>query len=66
MDQKDFKKMWSNFLIDIDKKAIDIANDEGVTRQTISRKINNASIRFVDFVNILERYGYTVKIIKKE
>lgn len=66
MDDKDFKKLWSNFLIDSNITNADVAKWQGVTRSAISQKVNNNSMRFSDFVKILEHYGYTIKIIKKE
>ena len=65
MNEKDFKKMWSNFLIDIDKNMTEIAQGEGITKQSMGRKINNASIRYLDLANIVEKYGYSVEIHKK-
>ena len=65
MDKKELKKQWSNFLIDNDLTNADIAKQLGVTRQTISKKINNGSIRYIDLANIVEKCGYSVDIHKK-
>lgn len=65
MDKKELKKQWTNFLIDNDLTNVDIAKQLGVTRQTMSKKINNGSIRYIDLANIVEKYGYSVDIHKK-
>lgn len=65
MDKKDLKKQWTNFLIDNDLTNVDIAKQLGVTRQTMSKKINNGSIRYIDLANIVEKYGYSIDIHKK-
>jgi DNA-binding Xre family transcriptional regulator len=66
MDKKKLKKQWTNFLIDNDLKNVDIAKQLGVTKQTMSKKINNGSIRYIDLANIVEKYGYSVDIHKKQ
>lgn len=66
MDKKDLKKMWSKWLIDIDSNTTQVAESVGDTQQGLSRKINNASIRYIDLANIVERYGYTIDIRKKD
>ena len=65
MDKKELKKQWTNFLIDNDLANVDIAKQLGVTKQTMSKKINNGSIRYIDLANIVEKYGYSVDIHKK-
>lgn len=65
MDKKELKKQWANFLIDNDLTNVDIAKQLGVTKQTMSKKINNGSIRYIDLANIVERYGYSIDIHKK-
>lgn len=65
MDKKELKKQWTNFLIDNDLTNVDIAKQLGVTKQTMSKKINNGSIRYIDLANIVEKYGYSIDIHKK-
>lgn len=65
MDKKTFKKQWSNFLIDTGLKNVDIANEIGITKQSLGQKINNCSIRYIDLANIVERHGYSIDIHKK-
>lgn len=66
MDKKEFKKMWLSFLIDTGLNNTDIAKEEGITKQSLGRKINDASIRYIDLSNIVERHGYTIEIRKKD
>ena len=65
MDKKELKKQWTNFLIDNDLTNVGIAKQLGVTKQTMSKKINAGSIRYIDLANIVERYGYSIDIHKK-
>lgn len=65
MDKKTFKKQWTNFLIDAELKNVDIAKAVGITKQSLGKKINNCSIRYIDLANIVEKYGYSIDIHKK-
>lgn len=65
MDKGEFKRLWKHFLIDIGKSETDLANEIGKAQQNLNRSITNGSIRFVEFVNILEKYGYTIEIKKR-
>ena len=65
MDKKELKKQWTNFLIDNDLTNVDIAKQLGVTKQTMSKKINNGSIRYIDLAKIVEKYGYSIDIHKE-
>lgn len=66
MDKKDLKKMWSNWLIDIDSNTTQVAESVGSTQQNLSKKINNGSIRYCELADIVEKYGYTIDIRKKD
>lgn len=66
MDKKTFKKQWSNFLIDAGLKNVDIAEAIGISKQALGQKINNGSIRYIDLANIVESYGYSIDIHKKQ
>lgn len=65
MDKGEFKRLWKHFLIDIGKSETDLAKEIGKAQQNLNRSITNGSIRFVEFVNILEKYGYTIEIKKR-
>ena len=65
MDKKEFKKQWTNFLIDTGLKNVDIARAIGISKQALGQRINNGSIRYIDLANIVELYGYSINIHKK-
>lgn len=65
MDKTDLKRMWLHFLVDSGKSETAIAKDVGKVQQNLNRTINNGTIKFLEFVNILEAYGYTIEIKKK-
>lgn len=60
---KDLKKIWQKWLIDVDCKEIDIAKENGIAQQNLNRKINQGTISVVDLLQILDKKGYTIKII---
>ena len=60
------KKQWKHFLIDIDKTEQDISKTIKTPASNINRKINTGTIKYVELLEILEKYGYTFKIIRKE
>ncbi len=66
MDKKQFIKNWKNFLIDIDKTLTDIATENNQSQPNLSKKINNATIKYIELSEIVEKYGYTIEIRKKE
>lgn len=66
MDKKELKKMWERWLIDIESNTTKVAESVGDTQQGLSRKINNASIKYCELANIVEKYGYTIDIRKKD
>lgn len=60
------KKQWKHFLIDIDKTEQDISKAIKTPASNINRKINTGTIKYVELLEILEKYGYTFKVVKKE
>lgn len=65
MDNMEFKSLWKHFLIDIGKSETALAKEIGKAQQHLNRSISNGSIKFIVFVNILEKYGYTIEIKKR-
>lgn len=65
MDKKRLKKMWDNWLTDIDKHTSDIAIQIGDNPPNLQKKIRNQSIRYTELANIVEKYGYSIEIHKK-
>lgn len=65
MTEKDFKKMWDNWLTDIEQCTADIAIKVGDKPPNLQKKIRNQSIRYIELANIVEKYGYSIEIHKK-
>ena len=66
MTEKEFEKMWKNWLVDIEKTGADIAKDLGTSQQNFNKKIRNQTIRFIELANIFEKYGYRLELVKDE
>lgn len=66
MNNKQLKKLWNMFLLEVDKTEIQLAKEINTPQQNINRKINSGTIKFIELCNILEKYGYTIEIRKKE
>lgn len=65
MDKKSLKKMWENWLLGIEKNTTQIAVARNDTQQNLSRKINGATIKYIELSEIVEEYGYSIEIHKK-
>lgn len=65
MDNKELVKMWKSFLIDIEKSETDIANMVDTSQQNLNRKIRMGTIRYMELSEIVEKFGYTIAIQKK-
>lgn len=66
MDREDVKKAWQHFLVEIGKSETEVAREIGQTQVVLNRKFKNGSVKFVEFENILNHYGYTLEIKRKE
>lgn len=66
MDKKELKKMWSKWLIDVGMSNTSMAESIGQSQQNLTKKINNGSIRYCELSDIVEKYGYTIEIRKKD
>ena len=62
--KKRVKSLWSVFLIFSGKTTSEIATDTNQSQQKLSQKINNGSIKFIELLTILEKYGYTLQLKK--
>lgn len=58
------KKQYKSFLVDIQKTEKQIAQDTGQTSQNLNQKINNGTIKYTELLSILEKYGYTLQLVK--
>lgn len=66
MNKEEFRKMWRKWLIDVDTTETQIAKESGRIQQNFNRTIANGSIKYLELSEIVERYGYTIDIRKKE
>ena len=66
MDNKEFIKEWKRFLLEIGRSETQLSKEIGQTQQVLNRKIKNASIRYVELADIVEKYGYSIKIHKDQ
>lgn len=66
MDKTTFHKDWRRFLLEIERSENQIAKEIGQTQQGLNRKIQNASIRYIELSEIVEKYGYSISIHKKD
>lgn len=64
MNDMQLKKDWNNFLIDIGKNGTEVAKENGQLQQTLNKKINNGTIKYLELSEIVEKYGYSIKIHK--
>ena len=66
MEKELFIKVWRKLLIDLDMSEAQAAKAVGQSPANLNKKIVNGSIRLLEFSDILEAFGYELKIVKKE
>ena len=66
MDQKKFKQLYKSILIAEDMTQKDLALKNDMTPNSLQQKINRETIRFIEFVTLMESMGYTVKFEKEK
>jgi hypothetical protein len=66
MDQEKFIKDWRKFLVDVGMSETEIAKSLGTSQTNLNRKIRTGSIKYLEIAEIVEQYGFTVEIRKKE
>lgn len=66
MNREAVKKAWQHWLIELGKSETEVSKEIGQTQTVLNRKFRNGSVKYAEFVEILEHYGYTLKIVKKE
>lgn len=65
MDLDFFAKEWKKILIDLGKSETEAAKELGENQSNLNRKMRTGTIKAVELANILEHYGYTLKIVKQ-
>lgn len=66
MDQKEFKQLYKGILIAEDTTQKDLALQNNMSPNSLQQKINRGTIRFIEFVSLMEGLGYKVKFEKDE
>ena len=66
MDKATFQKDWKRFLLEIERSENQLSKEIGQSQQGLNKKIVNASIRYIELSEIVEKYGYSISIHKKE
>ena len=64
MDVEDLKKMWKKILIDEGLSETEFWRSRGVSQPAGNRKLREGTIKYIEFINILESLGYEVTIKK--
>lgn len=64
MKKEEFIKDWKKFLIDIGKSETVLAKEIGTTQPNLNQKTSNATIKYLELSEIVEKYGYSIKIHK--
>ncbi len=62
----DVKKLWEHWLVEVDKSSAAVAREIGQSPANLNKKFTARSIRASELADILEQYGYTLKIVKRE
>ena len=65
MNKDTFIKDWKKFLIDISKNETEVAKEVKQSQQGLNKKIVNGTIKYLELSEIVEKYGYSIKIHEK-
>lgn len=58
------KILYKSFLVNVGITEKQLASDTNQTSQNLNQKINNGTIKYTELLSILEKYGYTLKLVK--
>ena len=61
---EDLKKMWKKILIDEGLSETEFWKSRGVAQSVGNKKMRLGTIKYIEFINILESLGYEVTIKK--
>ena len=65
MNKEDLQKLWKKILIDEGFSETEFWRSRGVSQPAGNRKLREGTIKYIEFINILESLGYKVSIEKK-
>ena len=64
MTREDLQKFWKKILIDEGLSETEFWRSRGVSQPAGNRKLREGTIKYIEFINILESLGYEVTIKK--
>ena len=64
MEKEDLQKLWKKILIDEGVSDAEFWRSRGISQPAGNRKLREGTIKYIEFVNILESLGYRVEIKK--
>ena len=65
MEKEDLQKLWKKILIDEGVSEAEFWRSRGISQPAGNRKLREGTIKYIEFINILESLGYKVSIEKK-
>ena len=64
MEKTELLKLWRKILIDEDLSAAEFWKKHGLNEVVWNRKMRLGTVKYIEFINILESLGYRVEIKK--
>lgn len=65
MNKEDLQKLWKKILIDEGFSETEFWRSRGVSQPAGNRKLREGTVKYIEFVNILNSMGYQVEIKKR-
>jgi DNA-binding Xre family transcriptional regulator len=65
MDKKAFKIKYTEILLQEELTVTELAKRNNISPNNLNQKLNRGSIPFIEFANLLESIGYTIKFEKQ-
>ena len=66
MDVEEFRKQWKKILIEVGKSEAEVWRSLGSSQSAGNQKTRNGTIKYIEFVNVLDGLGYDVEIVKRK
>ena len=65
LNKEDLQKLWKKILIDEGVSEAGFWRSRGISQPAGNRKLREGTIKYIEFVNILNSLGYQVEIKKR-
>lgn len=65
MNKEDLQKLWKKILIDEGISEAEFWRSRGISQSAGNRKLREGTIKYIEFINILNSLGYQVEIKKR-